>query len=187
MDKLSEAINLVTVAFEGKTRKCENYPAVFHSLEAGYIAQTLTDDKDIIIATILHDTVEDAGYTFEEIENRFGKRVADLVRGESEDKREAQNPRDTWQVRKKESIEALKGSSDIGLKIMFMSDKLSNMRSMYRSKLKQGDSMWNAFNQKNPKEHYWYYSTIAEALSEFSDTLAYKEYITLIRKTFSEE
>ncbi len=136
MDKIHEAICLIATAFEGQTRKCESYPAVFHSLEAGYIAQTLTEDEDVVVATLLHDTVEDAGYTLTEIEARFGARVAQLVKGESENKRETENPVDTWQIRKQESIDIIKHTEDKGLKILFLADKLSNMRSLYRGKRK---------------------------------------------------
>ncbi len=187
MDKLSEAICFVTAAFEGMKRKCVKSPAVFHSLEAGCIAQTLTDDADTVIATILHDTVEDAGVTLDEIRARFGDRVAQLVKGETENKRETQDPHATWQVRKEEAIEILSQSKDIGLKILFLSDKLSNMRSLYQCKLKFGEALWQMFHQHDPKMHLWYYKTIAQKLPELADTVAYQEYIELIEKTFSEE
>lgn len=37
---------------------------------------------------------------------------------------------------------------------------------------------------KDPKEHKWYYSEIANALSEFKDTDAWKEYNELIKIIF---
>ncbi len=187
MNLLSEAICFATSVFEGQKRKCENCPAIFHSIEAGYIANTLTDDEDIIVATVLHDTVEDAGVSLEELETRFGKRVAELVRGESENKRESEDPCATWQVRKQEAIDIIKNTDDIGLKILFLSDKLSNMRSLSRCKSKLGDELWGMFHQTDPQAHFWYYNAIAEAVSELSDTFAYQEYLSLIEKTFSEE
>ncbi len=187
MNKISEAILFVTTAFDGQRRKCENTPAVFHSLEAGYIAQTITDDEDIVTATLLHDTVEDAGITLEEIEERFGGCVAHLVSSETEDKRLNQNPADSWYERKEEAINILKKSNDLGVKILFLSDKLSNMRSLYRSKQKFGDELWQMFHQTDPQAHYWYYDSIAKSLEELTDTLAYKEYVELIHRTFLEE
>ncbi len=41
--------------------------------------ECLTDDTDIICAAVLHDTLEDTDTTFDELEQEFGKRVADLV------------------------------------------------------------------------------------------------------------
>ncbi len=187
MNKISEAILFVTAAFDGQYRKCENTPAVFHSLEAGNIAQSLSDDENIVIATLLHDTVEDAGVTLEEIEERFGSRVAQLVSGETEDKRLNKSPVDSWYERKQEAINRLRKSEDTGLKILFLSDKLSNIRSLYRSKQKFGAELWQMFHQTDPHAHCWYYNSIAKALEELKDTVSYKEYVDLIYRTFLEE
>ncbi len=184
MERLSEAIAFVAVAFEGQKRKCEDIPAVFHSLEAGCIAQTLTTDEDTVIATLLHDTVEDADVTLVEIAARFGPRVAELVRGETEDKRPTESPEATWQLRKQEAVETLRRTQDVSLKILFLSDKLSNMRSLARAHERQGDAMWEAFHQKDPAAHARYYRAIADALSELAETAAYREYTALIEKTF---
>ena len=43
------------------------------SVEAGI------DDEDVLIAAILHDTVEDTDTTIEELRERFGERIASLV------------------------------------------------------------------------------------------------------------
>ena len=37
---------------------------------------------------------------------------------------------------------------------------------------------------KDPKKHYWYYSSILEALSELKDTPVYKEYDFLVHSIF---
>ncbi len=39
----------------------------------------LTNDEEIIMAGVLHDTLEDTDTTYEELVENFGKRVADLV------------------------------------------------------------------------------------------------------------
>ncbi len=187
MDKLSEAICFATSAFDGQTRKCERYPAILHSLEAATIAQTLTDEPEVIISAVLHDTVEDAGISIKEIEDKFGARVAFLVASETENKREMLPPENSWQVRKQESIDYLNKTEDLGVKVLYLSDKLSNIRSLYRSKQKFGNDLWGMFNQKDPKKHKWYYVSIANAIKELQDTNAYTEYVALIEKTFSEK
>ncbi len=187
MDKLSQAICFATEAFDGMTRKCENFPAVFHSLEAAAVALTLTTETEAVIAAVLHDTVEDADVTIEEIEEKFGARVAALVASETENKRPDQSADETWRVRKQESIDLLSKTDDIGVKVLYLSDKLSNIRSLYRVRLKQGESMWENFHEKNPHSHYWYYKSVAENLSELSEYPAYTEYVDLINKTFERE
>lgn len=186
MNTLSEAICFATAAFDGMVRKVEHRPAILHSLEAAVIASTVTDETEAVIAAVLHDTVEDAGVSLSEIEVRFGARVAELVAAESENKREDQNPEDTWMIRKQEALDALKSSRDRGLKAMYLGDKLSNMRSLYRGFCTTGDELWTHFHQKDPAAHKWYYCTIAECLIEYRDTAAYAEYVDLIRKIFGD-
>ena len=60
-----------------------------------------TDDEEIIAAALLHDVMEDAGVTREELEDTFGSRVADLVVDESEDKSRS------WQERKTRTVRHL--------------------------------------------------------------------------------
>ena len=50
-----------------------------HILPVVAILQIITKDIEIIQAGYLHDIIEDTEYTYEDIKNRFGKRVADLV------------------------------------------------------------------------------------------------------------
>ncbi len=187
MDKLSEAICFATEAFDGMVRKADRQPAILHSLEAACITRSVTDEAEAVIAAVLHDTVEDAGVKIGEIIERFGDRVAELVLSETENKRVNRSPADTWRERKEESIEVLLHTEDMGIKALYLGDKLSNMRSFYRTYLKYGEDMWQFFHQKDPAEHKWYYVTIAQALCEFSDTPAYREYIELINKTFGGE
>ncbi len=184
MDKLSEAICFATTVFDGMVRKVDSHPAILHSLEAATITQTLTDEKEAVIAAVLHDTVEDAGVKSGEIMERFGDRVAELVLSETENKRVHLNPSDTWRERKEESIAVLRQTEDTGIKALYLGDKLSNMRSIARYWQTFGNELFLQFNQKDPKAHKWYYTAIAESLSCFEHTPAYKEYVSLVNKVF---
>ncbi len=184
MDKLSEAICFATEAFDGMVRKVDAKPAILHSLEAASITATVTDEEEAVIAAVLHDTIEDAGIKISQIIERFGDRVAELVLSETENKRVNRDPADTWRERKEESIAVLKGTDDRGIKALYLGDKLSNMRSIARSYEKYGYSFFDQFNQKDPAQHKWYYTSIAEELKVFEDTQAYREYVSLIEEVF---
>lgn len=186
MTKLSRAICFATESFDGKHRKADNCSAIFHSLEAAAVVQTICDDEDVICAAVLHDTVEDTSVTLPEIEEKFGERVAFLVASETEEKYPEKNPSDTWLIRKERTLSVLKESTDNGIRALWLGDKLSNMRSFSRMKERMGDEMWDLFNQKDPREHEKYYQTIAKELAVFSDTQAYAEYKGLIKKVFEE-
>ena len=184
MDKLTKAIEFATAAHDGMRRKKDNTPYILHPLEAAVIVGTMTDDQDIISAAVLHDVVEDAGITIEEIEEKFGKRVRELVSSETEDKRADLPPEDTWKIRKEESLKVLKNSGDNAVLMLWLGDKLANIRSFYRIWKNEGDGMWQTFNQKDPEQQFWYYNSIAELTLPLKDFSAWQEYNELVKMIF---
>ena len=179
MELVSEAIAFAVKAHDGMRRKKSEAPYILHPLEAAVIVGTMSDDQNLIAAAALHDVVEDAGVTIEEIEARFGKRVRELVGSETEDKRADLPPEDTWRIRKEESLADLASTDDIGVLMVWMGDKLANMRAIYRDFKVEGHALWQRFNQKDVKQQAWYYRTIAELTKRISDTSAWIEYNAL--------
>ena len=179
MELVSEAIIFATNAHDGMRRKKNESPYILHPLEAAVIVSTMTNDQEVIAAAALHDVVEDAGIKMETIEEKFGPRVRALVQSETEDKRADRPPMETWKIRKEESLLVLKNAEDINVLIVWLGDKLANMRSLYREWKLQGDAMWENFNQKDPKMQAWYYGSIAELTSRLCETSAWIEYKAL--------
>lgn len=83
-------------------------------------------DPDMIIGGLLHDTVEDTQTTFEEIEQRFGIRVAGFVREVTDDKSLPKQVRKLLQIAHAHKKSA--GAAQIKL-----SDKLYNLTDMVQS------------------------------------------------------
>ena len=181
-----KALKFAIKAHSGMVRKNGNSPYVLHPMEVAVILSSMTEDNEILAAGLLHDVVEDTEHTLDEIKESFGERVARLVSSENENKRHGQSSKKTWKIRKQESLEELKNSGDPAVKMIWLADKLSNMRSFYRLYLVEGAAMWNHFNQNNPVEQEWYYRTIAENISELSDTNAYKEYLWMVDQVFAD-
>ena len=184
MELVSEAIAFAVKAHDGMRRKKSDAPYILHPMEAAVIVGTMTDDQNLIAAAALHDVVEDAGITIEEIEKRFGKRVRELVGAETEDKREELPPSETWRIRKEESLTVLKNTDDIGVLMVWLGDKLANMRAIYRDFKVEGDAMWQRFNQKDVNQQAWYYGSIVKLTERLSDTSAWLEYKTLTELVF---
>lgn len=63
----------------GQKRKFSDTPYIRHPEIVACITATYTDDRDILQAALLHDTVEDTDATLDEIEVLFGEKVRDLV------------------------------------------------------------------------------------------------------------
>lgn len=80
-------------------------------------------DEDVLIAGILHDTLEDTNTTPQEIEERFGSTVLQYVEEVSDDKTK---PKD---VRKKLQI-LLASSKSQGAKQISLADKIANLRDL---------------------------------------------------------
>ena len=184
MELVSEAIAFAVKAHDGMRRKKSEVPYILHPMEAAVIVSTMTADQNLIAAAALHDVVEDAGITIEEIEKRFGKRVRELVQSETEDKRADLPPAETWRIRKEESLSVLKYTDDEGVLMVWLGDKLANMRSFYRDFKVEGVRMWQRFNQKDVNEQAWYYRSIATLTERLSDTSAWLEYKTLTDLVF---
>lgn len=185
--RFDKALHFAIEAHKNVYRKSSNIPFIIHPMEVAVIASTITEDEDVLIACLLHDTVEDAGITLTQIRELFGERVMSLVAAESENKRREMLPEDSWTIRKEESLEELKNANDRNVKILWLADKLANMRSFYRLYLSKGDDMWLNFHQRDPKKQEWYYRSIAKYTSELKENLAYQEYVDLINKVFEGE
>ena len=184
MELVSEAIAFAVKAHDGMRRKKSESPYILHPMEAAVIVGTMTDDQNLIAAAALHDVVEDANITIDEIEEKFGKRVRELVESETEDKRADLPPESTWRIRKEESLAVLKRTEDLGVLMVWLGDKLANMRSLYRDWKVEGDAMWQRFNQKDARQQAWYYRSIVTLTQRLSDTSAWLEYKTLTELVF---
>ena len=184
MELVSEAIAFAVKAHDGMRRKKSDAPYILHPMEAAVIVGTMTDDQNLIAAAALHDVVEDAGITLEEIEAKFGTRVRELVGSETEDKRAELPPSQTWRIRKEESLRVLETTEDMDVLMVWLGDKLSNMRAIYRDFRVEGTDMWQRFNQKDPNQQAWYYRRIATLTERLSHTPAWLEYKTLTELVF---
>ncbi|MBQ7500089.1 MAG: bifunctional (p)ppGpp synthetase/guanosine-3',5'-bis(diphosphate) 3'-pyrophosphohydrolase [Clostridia bacterium] len=184
---IDDALRFAIEKHSGQMRKAGKNPYILHPMEVGAILGSLTEDEATIAAGILHDTVEDTDAAPEDILEKFGRRVAVLVASETEDKHSDRPAADTWIERKRDTLMILENTRDINVKMMWLADKLSNLRSLYNIYLKEGDNIWRYFNQKDPKMHEWYYKEVARFTSELAHTAAHMELVELIGKLFENE
>ncbi len=180
---LEKAIRFAVDAHAGQTRK-DGSPFILHPLEDAVIVGTLTDDLEVIAAAVLHDTVEDTDTTPQDILDTFGPRVYDLVMGETENKRPALPPSQTWKVRKEESLQLLEAAKDPAVRLLWLGDKLSNLRALHRAFKARGAEAFRRFHVREPQAHKWYYGEILRLLQPLADTAAYREYQMLYHAIF---
>jgi len=79
-ENIAQAVEFATQAHEGQVRKYTGEPYITHPLAVADIVRTVDGHtEEMIVAAILHDTVEDCDVTIQDIELNFGDDVAFLV------------------------------------------------------------------------------------------------------------
>jgi (p)ppGpp synthase/HD superfamily hydrolase len=125
--RLEQAIRAAAVLHRQQLRKGSMpLPYVTHVFAAAFTIMDYTDDEDLVIATLLHDTLEDTDYTIEELQEDFGGRVRDLVETVSEPKSTPEN-RISWKDRKLQYVKNIKKGPEDALMIS-AADKIHNFR-----------------------------------------------------------
>lgn len=180
---LDKAIIFAVHAHAGTERRGKGFPYIVHPLEAVSIVATMTSDQELLAAAALHDTVEDTEVTLAQIRAEFGDRIASLVDTESDLFEEDVPEEENWHARKQAAINRLAAAS-LDAKTVALGDKLSNMRTIARDYVLQGDGLWNIFHVTERSEHEWHYRGLADSLRELSGTSAFQEFEKLIDQVF---
>lgn len=146
-DKILTALNKAADLHDGQVRKVGGEPYIIHPVAVAWIVAEYTDDEDVVCAALFHDILEDVpNYSFEEMVIGFGRRVAELVKGVSEDK----NPKLSddnqlpWVTRKANYLNNLSTASP-DTWLIAAGDKLHNLWSMIQNFKNEGESVWQVF------------------------------------------
>lgn len=125
---IEQALEYAKEMHEGQTRS-SGEPYYTHPLEVARILSDMKMDAGTIVTAILHDTLEDTPATYEDLEQKFGREVADLVNGVSKLTRiESQ----TLEGKQAENFRKLllAMSEDIRVLLVKLADRLHNMRTI---------------------------------------------------------
>ncbi len=123
---LAEAYHFAAAKHVGQRRKGEaEEPYVNHLTEVADLVARATGgaDVELIVAAVLHDTVEDTETSLAEITERFGPRVSGLVAEVTDDKSLPKAERKLLQI--EHAAHASREAQTIKL-----ADKTSNLRAM---------------------------------------------------------
>lgn len=126
--EIRSAYELAKVNHQGQKRNSgEDY--IIHPLHVAMILADMNMDSATIIAGILHDTIEDTSVTYEDIEKKFGKEIAELVDGVTKLKKlnyKSKAEKQAENIRKM----VLAMAKDIRVIIVKLADRLHNMRTL---------------------------------------------------------
>ena len=170
-DRFDRALLYATHVHGGQVRKQTSIPYVAHLLAVAATVIEYGGSEDMAIAGLLHDAVEDQGgeTRLGDIRNRFGDRVADIVRSCSDSvvDSSAGQQKEDYHIRKTRYIEHL-STVDQETLLVSLSDKIHNARSILRDlrKPEVGAKVWERFN-KPKSDTLWYYRGLADAFQKF--------------------
>jgi GTP pyrophosphokinase len=125
---LDDAYAFAVVSHEGQSRK-SGEPFVNHPIEVALILAELHMDTPTLKAALLHDTVEDSDATLEEVRERFGDEVAELVDGVTKlGKIEFESLSEAQSNNLRKMLIAM--AKDIRVILIKLADRLHNMRTL---------------------------------------------------------
>jgi (p)ppGpp synthase/HD superfamily hydrolase len=188
--RIEQAIRAAAVLHHDQTRKgAMPYPYVTHLYSVAMMLTEYTKDENVIIAALLHDTLEDTDYTLAELTEDFGGTVAQIVDALSERKMDGDS-KVSWNDRKKAYAKQLK-NGPIEAIMVAAADKAHNFRTSVEEYYEDHNRFLQDFG-KNLDERLEVYQTIANVinnrlsgplLSEFNHVFEeYKNFIYDIKK-----
>ena len=164
--RYAEAVAYASIAHATQTRKATDLPYICHLLGVSSLVLEAGGDEDLAIAGLLHDVAEDQGGEprLNDVRNRFGDRVADIVEACSDSLSEDPTKKAPYEQRKRDHIEHLRHASDDVL-LVTAADKLHNARAIHADLLVHGPNMLGRFNG-TAEQILWYYNGILAVLEE---------------------
>ncbi|MBW2982960.1 HD domain-containing protein [Candidatus Woesearchaeota archaeon] len=190
MSRIDDALRFAIEAHEGQRRKVSGIPFVIHLTDVMKFLMYDRAEEDVVVAGILHDTIEDTDVSAEELEGRFGSRVRNLVEFCTEPENTPDKGLDvlkkSWR-RRKESIIAACRRADHDELLIELADKLSNLSSLRDDLTMDGAAVWDHFHADHASQE-WYFRTLADIFVErLSHTRMWRLFEAALEDVFGEE
>lgn len=171
-EKFDEALQLACTLHRDQSRKGIAVPYISHLMAvAGIVLEansTLNSPyiEDMAIGALLHDSIEDQGHqiTLDNIEQRFGKRVREIVAGCTDSAPMAPDaPRPPWRDRKESYLASIPFKSK-ETQVVSCADKTHNLRCIMQDRRAIGEAIWDRFTADKEGVE-WYYRSLYDAFS----------------------
>jgi (p)ppGpp synthase/HD superfamily hydrolase len=157
--RLDEAIKLASRLHRDQVRSdSERTPYVSHLVAVASLLSSVTEDEDIVIAGLMHDSLEDVPhYTHEHLVNDCGARVAEIVKHVTEplDANRDISEQLPWLVRKEAYLDALRsGGTESAL--VSCADKIHNTESFIRD-IEKKDGVFASRFGSSARNRLWFH------------------------------
>jgi (p)ppGpp synthase/HD superfamily hydrolase len=166
--RINSAIKLASHLHRHQTRKdINNTPYVSHLMSVGMILATATDNEDVIIAGLMHDSLEDVPrYTYEKLVEDCGLVVADIVKHVTEplDANKLEIEQLPWLTRKERYLENLRNGGTESAMVS-AADKIHNTESFMEDAAKDGDDFTSRFHS-SLRNKLWFHEQVLQIVIE---------------------
>lgn len=170
--RINEAIKLSSRLHREQVRKdFERTPYSTHLVAVAILLSSVTDDEDIIIAGLMHDSLEDVpNYTYEDLIKDCGVRVANIVKHVTEplDSNKSEAEQLPWLERKDVYLRNLRDGG-VESAIVSAADKIHNTESFILDSKKEGEEFLKRFHSSG-KNKIWFhrevYTILVDKLGE---------------------
>lgn len=159
--KFEEALVYAARLHRDQRRKGTDVPYVTHLLAVAAIVGENGGSEDEVVAALLHDAIEDTAATREELAERFGERVAEIVSLCSD---ADAHPKPPWRGRKEAYVEHAR-HAPAPARLVSAADKLHNARSILADLRVLGEGFWELFTGGRDGT-LWYYRALVDAYTE---------------------
>lgn len=176
LNNIIKAIQFSTSAHENQKRKGKEVSYIMHPLSVGLLLASSGAKEEVVVAGILHDTIEDTEVTYEEIEKLFGKKIADIVNDVTE-----QDKSLPWAERKRLALVHVATVLPESI-LVKTADVLHNMSDQLEDYKKEGDGMFAKFNAGKAQQ-LERYDKLVQALK---DRKIKNPLLPVLEKTFKE-
>jgi (p)ppGpp synthase/HD superfamily hydrolase len=159
-ERFQRALVFAAQRHDGQHRQGSAIPYISHLLSTSALILESGGDEDQAIAGLLHDSIEDGKASYDDIYDRFGHQVAELVLACSEP---GASQGTSWRERKEAYLAVLRFQHPSAA-LVANADKLDNARSLLYDYRRLGNGLWARF--KSDAEPLWYFRSLAELFLE---------------------
>ena len=175
------AFRFASEKHSGQARKASTIPYIAHLMGVASLVLEAGGDEELAIAALLHDVVEDCGGKpmLKDVRRRFGKRVAHVVEGCTDDD-SGIVPKPAWRQRKETYLRHLR-TADADTRLVSAADKLNNVRSILSDYRAVGESVWQRF-QGGREGTLWYYRTLLDIFLQHKPNRITRDFELAVRE-----
>ena len=178
MEKIDKAYQFALES-HGDQKRRSGVPYILHPVSVAYILVELGMDTESIVASLLHDVVEDTPVGLEEIKKLFGIEVANLTDGVTKLGRIPYSSREEQQAENLRKM-LIAMADDIRVIIIKLADRLHNMRTIeFMTDQKRRASALETMEVYDPIAHRLGIRALKEEMEDISlrylDPIGYHE------------